>query len=179
MSFWYSELGEITGLENDSFQKSYTIIPDGTLALAKILKFSNDKSFKGDDMLSIKWELTDGEFKGNEIKQTILVFHKTPFVKHRALNMLKLLYRLHNLPLPQNNPSDHDLSLFTNRVSGLKISENHYNGKTSNIVSEVHAPQGFICKTGIKLDPPINVNAKSMVDSQYSEYEQSQSNIPF
>ena len=36
MSFWDSELGPITGSTDDAFVKSFSVIPDGTMALASI-----------------------------------------------------------------------------------------------------------------------------------------------
>ena len=40
--FWSSELGEVTGSAEDAFAKTFTRIPDGTMALARIEKFKND-----------------------------------------------------------------------------------------------------------------------------------------
>jgi len=41
MSFWDSELGDVTGNATDAFAKSFTQIPHGTLALARIESFAN------------------------------------------------------------------------------------------------------------------------------------------
>ena len=95
MSFWQSDLGEVTGSEDDAFAKSFKQIPDNTLALAKIDSFVNAE-YQDNKYLSIDWQLMDGDFKGQKVNQKIKVFgdsrDKDPAkTRHRALNMLKLI----------------------------------------------------------------------------------------
>lgn len=161
MSFWESELGEVTGSAADAFAKSFKQIPDGTMALAKIEAFTHqeykDTGFK---YLEVSWVLTDGDFKGAKVQQKLKVFggdsyDKDPAkTKHRSLNMLKLLYQLFNMkPKHSNTPTDQDLALFVGKEAGLKIRETEPNdeGKQYNWVAEVHETKGFVCETGISV----------------------------
>lgn len=160
-SFWDSEMGEVTGKAEDAFAKQFTQIPDGTKALAKIESFSNqvykDSGFK---YLNIEWVLQDGDFRGQKVQQKLKVYggdqyDKDPMkTRHRALNMLKLLYQLFNIkPKHTNPPTDQDLALFVNKIAGIKIRETEPNdkGKQYNWVSEVHASTGFKGETGVGL----------------------------
>ncbi len=155
-SFWSSELGEISGMADDAFAKSFTQIPDGTMALAKIDKFMNVNN-NGLRYLNIEWSLIDGEFKGAKVNQKLKVLDydgrdKDPKkTRHRALNMFKLLYQLFKLqPIHNDEPSDKDLSAFIGKKAGIKVQETNPNeeGKIYNYVSEVHTEIGFKSETG-------------------------------
>lgn len=161
MSFWESELGDVTGKAEDAFAKSFMQIPDGTKALAKIASFTNqeykDSGFK---YLNIEWELQDGDFRGQKVQQKLKVYGGDQYDKdsaktrHRALNMLKLLYQLFNIkPKHTNPPTDQDLASFSGKIAGIKIRETEPNdkGKQYNWVAEVHASQGFKSETGAGL----------------------------
>ncbi len=158
MNFWESELGEVTGAKDDAFAKDvYKTIPDGTMALAKIDSFVNAE-YDGFKYLSIEWALIDGEFKGRKVQQKLKVFGGSHYDKdsaktrHRALNMLKLIYQLFSLsPSHRGEPTDHDLSVFCGKIAGLKIRETEPNvdGKQYNWVAEVHESRGFKSETGV------------------------------
>lgn len=161
MSFWKSEIGEVTGKAEDAFAKNFKQIPDGTTALAKIEGFANEvHKESGFKYLQISWKLTDGDFKGQKVQQKLKVyggdkFDKDPMkTRHRALNMLKLIYELFNVkPKHTNPPSDQDLAIFVGKIAGIKIRETepNDNGKQYNWVAEVHPAQGFKCETGVGL----------------------------
>jgi hypothetical protein len=163
MSFWESELGEITGTAADAFTKTFTQIPDGTMALARIESFiTQEYKNTGFKFLEILWSLTDGDFKGANVKQKLKVFggdskDKDPLrTKHRSLNMLRLIYQLFNIkPKHANEPTEEDLSVFIGKVAGIKIRETEpdpaQDGKQYNWVSEVHDSKGFKCETGISV----------------------------
>jgi hypothetical protein len=181
-SFWDSELGDVTGKSEDAFAKQFAKIPDGTKALAKIESFTNqvykDSGFK---YLNIEWVLQDGDFRGQKVQQKLKVyggdkFDKDPMkTRHRALNMLKLLYQLFNIkPKHTNPPTDQDLAMFAGKIAGIKIRETEPNddGKQYNWVAEVHASQGFKSETGVGL--PIVAQAAI---SNYSSH--SSKNTPF
>jgi hypothetical protein len=156
--FWESELGEITGSAADAFAKFKTQIPDGTMALARIESFINDE-YQDNKFLKIEWVLTDGDFKGAVVEQKLKVYGdplaKDPTrARHRALNMLKLIYQLYNMkPKHSNPPTDQDLSLFVGKHAGLKIRETEPNdqGKQYNWVPEIHDTKGFVCETGMSV----------------------------
>lgn len=179
--FWNSSLGEITGNSEDAFVKQFRIIPDNTAALAKIVQFRNEKEF-----LNIEWELIDGEFKGQKVNQKIKVYDSDAKIKHRALNMFKLLYQLFKMsPKDNNSPTDNDLALFIGKIAGIKIRETepNENGKQYNWVSEVHGPSGFKSETGIKVvvtHRPLNTH---FIDSAFARNSNNGSNmendIPF
>lgn len=159
MSFWESELGEVTGTPEDAFAKSFKQIPDGTMALAKIESFVHDE-YQGVKSLVVNWVLTDGDFKGSKVTQKLKVIDSDPRDKdpaktrHRGLNMMKLMYQLFNLkPKHANMPTNQDLAVFSGKIAGIKIRETEPNeeGKQYNWVSEVHDPKGFKCETGINV----------------------------
>jgi len=158
MSFWESELGDVTGKAEDAFAKSFMQIPDGTKALAKIQSFTN-QVYKntGFKYLNIEWVLQDGDFKGQKVQQKLKVYGGDQYDKdsaktrHRALNMLKLLYELFKIkPKHSDEPTDQDLASFGGKIAGLLIRETAPNekGRQYNWVAEVHASQGFKSETG-------------------------------
>jgi len=176
MNFWESELGEVTGKTEDAFAKQFTQIPDGTKALAKIESFSN-QSYKdsGFKYLNIEWILQDGEFRGQKVQQKLKVYggdqhDKDPMrTRHRALNMLKLIYQLFNIkPKHANPPTDQDLAMFVGKIAGIKIRETAPNdrGKQYNWVAEIHSSLGFKSETGAG----IPIMAQSTINS-YSSYQ--------
>ena len=158
MSFWESELGEVTGSAADAFAKTFTQIPDGTMALARIDSFANAE-YKGNKYLSIDWLLTDGDFRGQKVNQKLKVYGdpmaKDPAkARHRALNMLKLIYQLYKTkPKHSNDPTDQDLAIFVGKVAGICIRETKPNdqGRQYNWVAEIHDSNGFKCETGVSL----------------------------
>lgn len=153
MSFWTSEIGEVTGAMEDAFAKTFKQIPDNTKATARIDSFIN-VSYNGMSYINIDWILVDGDFKDQKVGQKIKVIDDNPKTRHRALNMLKLIYEMFNIkPKHSNAPSDEDLSVFKGKVAGIVIRETEPNdeGKQYNWVSEVHPSQGFKSETGVKL----------------------------
>jgi hypothetical protein len=161
MSFWESEMGEITGKAEDAFAKQFTQIPDGTKALAKIESFTNQQhKDSGFEYLNIEWVLMDGDFRGKKVQQKLKVYGGDKFDKdpaktrHRALNMLKLLYELFKIkPQHGNPPTDQELAYFSGKIAGIKIRETEPNdkGRQYNWVAEVHPSEGFKSETGTGL----------------------------
>lgn len=182
MSFWESELGEVTGNADDAFAKSISHIPNNTMALAKITAFLN-KEYQKFKYLEIEWTLTDGDFKGQKVNQKIKVVDADPRDKdpaktrHRALNMLKLIYQLFNTkPKHTNIPSDEDLAVFVGKIAGIQIRETEPNddGKQYNWVSEVHAAQGFKSVTGIPIAPTTVVTRQNKTDNYDSAFRRNE-----
>ncbi len=177
MSFWESEMGEVTGKSEDAFAKQFTQIPDGTKALAKIESFTNQTNKEtGFKYLTIEWTLQEGDFRGQKVTQKIKVYGGDQYDKdpaktrYRALNMLKLLYQLFKIsPKHTNPPTDQDLAMFVGKIAGLKIRETapNDNGRQYNWVAEVHPSQGFKSETGAGL--PI------LAQSSVSNYSSSRS----
>jgi hypothetical protein len=158
MSFWESTLGEVTGNEADAFAKSFTQIPNGTMATARIETFITTE-YNGNKFLSISWVLTDGDFKGSKVEQKLKVYgdplsKDSEKARHRALNMLKLIYQLYNTkPKHAGDPTDADLSVFIGKEAGICIRETEPNdqGRQYNWVAEIHDKKGFKCETGISV----------------------------
>lgn len=182
MSFWESEIGEVTGTAADAFAKSFTQIPDGTMALARIETFVNAE-YQGNKYLSIDWLLTDGDFKGQKVNQKLKVYGdplaKDPAkTRHRALNMLKLIYQLYNTkPKHAGNPTDQDLAVFIGKAAGIKIRETEPNheGRQYNWVAEIHEAKGFKCETGVSLvvtHTNVQNNSQGTFDSAFSRQQQ-------
>jgi hypothetical protein len=181
MSFWESELGEVTGKAEDAFAKSFTQIPDGTMALARIESFINAE-YQGNKYLSIDWLLTDGDFRGQKVNQKLKVYgdpmaKDSAKARHRALNMLKLIYQLYQVkPKHAGDPTDQDLLIFVGKAAGIKIRETEPNheGKQYNWVAEIHETKGFKCETGISVVVThTNVqHGKEPIDSAFSRQTQ-------
>lgn len=187
--FWSSTLGEVTGKPEDAFAKTFKHIPDGTTALAKINSFKKETDQGGINYFNLEWQLIEGDFKGQKVNQKLKVWgnpdDKEPGrTKHRALNMLKLLYQLYNIrPKNGSEPSDQDLSSFVGRIAGILIRETEPNqeGKSYNWVAEVHNSQGFKSETGIKLEV---VHSRENLETAFSRNPKGQevemdSDIPF
>lgn len=186
--FWSSDLGEVTGNPADAFAKFKTQIPDGTTALARIESFVNDE-YEGNKFLKIEWVLTDGDFKGAIVEQKLKVYGdsmaKDPArARHRALNMLKLIYQLYNIkPKHSNDPTDSDLSVFVGKSAGIKIRETEPNdkGRQYNWVSEIHDAKDFKSETGTSI-VFTHKNSQGDLDSAFSRNQQTNddsNDIPF
>ena len=150
MSFWHSELGDLTGTAESAFTKSFDLIPDGTMALSKIKEFKND-SFGGDKFYKIEWVVIEGDFKGQHVFQKIKTYDPKPTTRHTALNMMMLIFKMFGIsPQSGNPPSDQELRVFCDKIAGIKVQETKPNdeGKQYNYVSEVHPAAGFVSVTG-------------------------------
>lgn len=167
--FWTSPLGEVTGSAADAFAKEITngTVPDGTMALARIDSFLTAE-YNGNKYLNIDWVLTDGEFKGHKVNHKLKVYgdamakatataskeENSDKAKHRALNMLKLIYQLYNVkPTHAGEPTDKDLYVFVGKTAGIRIRETepNDNGRRYNWVAEIHDAKGFKCETGVSV----------------------------
>lgn len=156
MSFWQSNLGEITGKPEDAYTRSNMTIPDNTKALAKIETFKLISN-KDKEYYEINWLLTDGDYKGFHVFHKIHAFDSNEKKRHRSLNMLKLIFQLYNIK-PKDNapPADDFLLAFVGKVAGIKIQEwsapksDGSGMMEGNFVSEVHAAQNFVSETGHK-----------------------------
>lgn len=172
--FWESELGTVTGNPEDAFTKGlFRTVPDNTLALAKINSFCKMDN-QGLSFLNIEWLLTDGDFQGQLVNQKLKVLDADPRDKdpaktrHRALNMLKLLYQLFAIKPKHNNvPTDDDLFVFVGKQAGIRIRETEPNdqGKQYNWVSEVHNAIGFKCETGKSVEV---THTRDSIDTAFS-----------
>ena len=170
--FWESELGSVSGTAEDAYAKTFRQIPDGTLALAKIAKYSIDEYNKV-RYFKIDWELTDGDFRGQHVFQKIKAIDadqndKDPAkTRHRALNMMKLLYNMYDMkPVSAGMPDDRELARFHSKIAGIKIqlTEPNDQGKQYNWVSEIHPSTGFESETGVKTE----VTYTPSLDSAFS-----------
>lgn len=166
MSFWNTEIGDITGDASSSFTNQIKQIPDNTYALAKIKKFAH-KHFGADHTLEIEWELTDGPFAGQKVWQKLKCWDSVEKTRYRALNMLLLLFKLYEFnPPPARAPHDNELGIFLGKTAGIKIQETEPNdeGKQYNWVSEVHAAKGFQSKSGTSTAPTKRTPLKTEIN---------------
>lgn len=180
MSFWTSELGEITGNAKDAFANTFKRIPDNTTALALIESFVNVEH-NGYKYLQVNWKLTSGDFKGQKVGQKFKVFDQDAKVRHRGLNMLKLLYNLCGIsPQSMNPPTDGDLLIFVNKQAGIRIQETEPNaeGKQYNWVSEIHPATGFVSQTGISKEV-VHSRDLSSAFSRNTKVEELDEDLPF
>ncbi len=144
------------------------------MALARIDSFVNAE-YQSNKYLTISWVLTDGDFKGAKVEQKLKVYgdprDKDPAkTRHRALNMLKLIYQLYNTkPKHAGEPTDQDLAVFLGKTAGIKIRETEPNeqGRQYNWVAEIHDVKGFKCETGVSV-VVTHVNNSTFVESAFS-----------
>lgn len=159
MSFWtLSNNEQAKGDEASSHVASFKVIPDGTLAIGKIKEFILDKDKQGNPFYKVVYKLIEGDFKNREVIHKIKCFDSKTTIADRSINMLKRLYDLTGLkPSHDQAPQDGDLLQFKGKDLGIKISEwsmINPDGVLSegNFVSEIHAPAGFVCLTGVKIE---------------------------
>ena len=173
MGFWDSEIGEVTGKPEDAFIKDFRTIPDGTTAVAKIHAFKKATDKQGLSYFNIEWQLLEGDFRGRTVNQKLKVWgnpnDKEPgTTKHRALNMLKLIYQLYSIrPKNGTEPSEEDLGVFIGKTAGILIRETEPNekGDSFNWVSEIHPAVGYKSETGVKHEM---VHSRDSLDSAFS-----------
>jgi len=196
MTFWTSPNGEeITGDPKKAFIQDFSIIPDGTTALAEIKSFvliQKESEYLGHQKYyEIIWKITSNDFKNREVTQKIKAFAEKPEQVNRALNMMKLVMDLCKFkPAHSEAPINEDLKPMFRKVLGIKIREwsmpkNDGTGMMfGNTVSEVHDPKSseFSCEIGVKIEPVID-----KLDSAFSrnatpalqEFKAMQDDIPF
>lgn len=157
MTFWHSDLGQISGKQEDAYAKSYKSIPDNTTATAKIMSFTN-KEYNGSPYLQVDWSITSDDFNGRRIFQKLHVFDAEPKKRYRFLNLLMLMYNMYGLtPASDEAPTDNELKAFEGKEAGIKIqlTEPNHEGKQYNWVSELHPTKGFVCEIGLEtIKPP-------------------------
>ncbi len=162
-NFWSSGSGaEVSGSPEAAFLKDFSVIPDGTLALALIKSFGLvDKT----DQYGVKkyyeiiWKITSNDYKNREVSQKIKVFDGKPEAIDRNLNMLKLVMDLCQFkPKHSDAPSDDDLRPMCGKILGIKISEwsmpkaDGSGLMEGNYVPEVYAAASFVPSVGVKLE---------------------------
>jgi len=197
-NFWESDLGAVSGTSKDAFTKTFKQIPDGTMALAKISKYFIDE-YENCKFFKIDWIITGGEFKGQHVFQKLKAIDAHPRDKdpartrHRALNMMKLLYNLFDMkPSSIGMPDDAELGRFHDKPAGIKVRETEPHqdtGKQYNWVSEIHPAQGFMCETGVNVSVTPDYKSEipasaSRVDTAFSRNPKAQTpvmedDIPF
>lgn len=175
--FWTSPTGEtITGDPSVAFIKEFSVIPEGTMAIAAIhaaIMVSKEATQYSeiDKYIDITYKLMDGDFKGREIHQKIKVFFGKPEAIARNLNMLKLVMDLCKFkPTHNGEPTNEDLRNLVGKVVGIKIGEWSAPKKDGgimegNFVREVHPSAGFKCETGVKAEV---VHSRPNLDSAFS-----------
>lgn len=165
MNFWESKTGNtITGKLEDARLPDFTVIPDGTMALAKIDVFvlvekTNTYTGAEESYYEVTWKVTSDDFKGRIVSQKLKVFEGKPESIDRNLNMMKLIMDLCLFkPKHSNAPSDDDLRPMIGKVLGVKIREWSMPKKDGsgvmegNFVSEVWPIDKFKCEIGKKLE---------------------------
>jgi hypothetical protein len=163
--FWRSGSGELpVGTPEAAFLRDFSVIPNNTMAIAKIANFNNvtkENKHTGevDKYFHINWKIIDGEFKTREVSQKIKCFNGTPEAIDRNLNMLKLVMTLCQFsPSHSGAPTDDDLKKMIGKTCGIKIREYSIpkdDGSKpieGNFVAEVWSSHGFECQTGVKLE---------------------------
>lgn len=141
--FWKSPLGEVTGSFEDSFSSGFEPIPDGTKAIAKIDKFQRAE-YDQSAYYEVTWVITQGAYANRHVFQKIRVWDTDEKKRHRALNMLKYMYKLFGVrPNHSGEPLEHELAqAFVNKYAGIcigvwKITTLSGDEKTGNYIQSV------------------------------------------
>lgn len=160
--FWtLSDNSQPSGSEEASFVKDFSIIPDGTQAIAEIKEFVLVEEPR--KLYEITYKITSADFKGREVRMKIKCFDDKPSIRDRGINLLKRVYDLcGHKPSHNNEPSSKDLVPMIGKSLGIKIKEfigTKQDGTPSNgnYVSECYkADKDFEVLTGVKLAVPSN-----------------------
>lgn len=134
--FWEN----ITGSEQDAFAPNFTAIPEGTHAVAeiKVVEFLQPQDKR--PMYEVKWKIVGGDFKNRMIFQKIRCFDEDESKAIRQRNILMLLFKTANVPIPAGQPLNHDLAHFQGRICNIKIGlMKADDGKEYNFVREIHS----------------------------------------
>lgn len=143
--------------ENTVVQTSNTI-PGGTKAKAIIEEMKWDE-YEGHRKVKVRWKLADTSFKGKVTFQNIELFavdfntkQPDPKKAFRAANVLKRLFMLTGVPIPDVEPTDADFAQMVGKMAGIGIElwENDQ-GKNGNWISEIQPTKDFESKDGDQL----------------------------
>ena len=167
--FWKLSSGEKpSGTAEASHVADFSVIPDGTMALAQIKEFAlmEPNNSYHHQFYEIVFKISSELFKGREVRMKIKCFDDKTNVKDRGVNLMKRVYDLCGVkPAHSNAPTTQDLYPFVSKVLGIKISEfigTKQDGSPSNgnYVSEVHkADHDFVCAIGAKLEVPVAIES--------------------
>ena len=173
-NFWNSTIGPVDGKIENAFVADFSaIIPNNTKAVASIKKFDLIDSKYG-KFYQIIWEIVSEDFNGAEVKQKIKAFEADEKKKFRALNMLKLIFNLCNVPITDKDyPQMPKLLQFLGKRCGLKVREVFLdNGRRANWISEVHPQEDFKCEVGKAIEKDSNQDKfAGLTDSLQSLYD--------
>lgn len=149
MSWYNLSSGQApTGSEAASFASNFLQIPDNTTANAKIKSFE-PKEFDGQRSFQIVWTLTDGDYRGAMVKQSITPYAADAVKADRAKEMFVRLYNLCELkPKHANEPTKEDLTAFNGKVCSIKIGNGVIQGVERTWVRECHAANHLPVETG-------------------------------
>lgn len=117
MSFWSG----IQGLPELAFTSDMNPLPHKTHVIAECQEV---KIVEGDrPNIEFKWKVLDGEFKGRLLWQKLYVFDLDKKKADKAKNMFMLLFKLNNLTLPKEMPTQNDLYGFHGKVTSLLVGQ--------------------------------------------------------
>lgn len=155
MNFWEStsEL-KIDGTPENAFASQFQVIPDGTKAIAELVKVELDE-WEGRKKYTFHWKLLDTAYKGNIVRHALKCFDTNPKARDRHVNMLLLIMKMANhKPVNKDAPTPEYLQQMRGLQVGLLIQEwwSEDGSKNGNWVSEVHPPQGFESYEGKKIE---------------------------
>ena len=192
MSFWTSSKGEIiSGDASKAFVPEFTIIPNGTAALAKIKLFeiiekAATQYAEAQKLIQITWEITSGDYKGRTVTQKIKPFDGKPDQIDRNLQMLRLIMTLCNYaPTHNNEPTNQDLKQMIGRICGIKIREwsmpkqDGSGMMEGNFVSEVHSATDFVSESGVKVEHVHSMPSDSALSRHSRVMDTLDSDLPF
>lgn len=166
MSFWeLSDKSKPTGSESAAFASNFMQIPDNTTANAKIKSFE-PKEFDGQKSYQVVWELSNGDFKGALVRQSITPFADDVKKADRAKEMFVRLYNLCDLkPKHSNAPTKEDLAVFQGKSCSVKIGNGIIQGVERTWIREIHALDHLEVETG---HTAVSIGVPSTIESAFS-----------
>lgn len=161
MGFFTLSDGNIaTGNEDKAHFQGFRVIPDGSKVLATITEISKKEGRKA-NYYEIIWTVSEGQYKGSRVRQSIFPWASDEKASDRAKEMFFRVHRCCGVLPPENEPTSYELSLLINKKCGIKVSEAQYEDnkgvwREKNELVEVHQAkdiQEFIGEK-LKFDPP-------------------------
>jgi hypothetical protein len=157
MSFYRLSDGSTPEGSEKANMENFVLIPEGTIANAKILlaELADADPMNGsDDRYVVEYELLDGEFKGNKVRQNIKAFDKDPKKKDKAIDMLVRIMKLCRFSPPHADaPTSSDLLALKQMKIQIKIGQWDMNGNSGNFVRGVYYFNECEVQTGIFVEP--------------------------
>lgn len=148
---------KVDGSEENTTVHTSSTLPGGTRAVSVIEEMKWDE-YEGVRKIKVRWKLADTDLKGRTTFQNLELYardRKTgePDKKKafRAANVLRRLFMLTGVPVPDAEPTDADFAQMVGKMAGIAIELWENDGKSGNWVSEIQPAKGFESCVGTEM----------------------------